>query len=237
MHQQTHNLKHKNHAEYTQCKNTYINIYVDDCFSIVETNGRNIWNLIEIYIKKMNTYYINIFLQMNVKKTNVMLITNIKEELEGNVTIDGNLVENSDNIKILGIVFNNKLNWNNHILNGSSSLINQLKQRLNSLKIISKTISANFAKQMANAILMSKINYNIEVWGNTNNNNKNKIDKILLEASRTVLGREAYGRTKAWMLHCWTWIAIFPLCPADFTGTGNKTEPQCSHQTSSTKGK
>ena len=112
---------------------------------------------------------------MNVTKTNVMVISDQIEDLENNIIIDNNYIRNQENIKILGTTLNNKLNWNSHILEGKGALLSQLKQRLNSIKVISKYISRSFAKQMTNALLLSKINYNIDIWGGTTKHNLNKI--------------------------------------------------------------
>ena len=67
---------------------------------------------------------------MNVVKTNVMIITNDKEEMDKTITIDGNTVKHSDHIKILGVTINKSLDWNTHIRAGRGSLLFQLKQRL-----------------------------------------------------------------------------------------------------------
>ena len=47
MHNQTHKINHSNHIEYKKCKQTMINNYVDDCFSILQTSNNNIWNKIK----------------------------------------------------------------------------------------------------------------------------------------------------------------------------------------------
>ena len=154
----------------------------------------------------MNNYYVNNQLQINVVKTMVMIITNDKEVLNKSINVNGNKIENKSKIKILGTTINSKLNWDDHIINGSGSLIGQLKQRLNSLKSIAKTISQNFAKQLANSLIISKLNYNIEVWGNTSRNNRNKIDQILYAAARTVLGNQAIGKTKIWIMNTMKWF-------------------------------
>ena len=116
---------------------------------------------------------------MNVTKTNVMLITNNQDEKKQTIEVNGNIVKNDNKIKVLGITINNNLDWNSHI-NEGKGLIYQLKQRYNSLKLIANKVSLNFAKQLSNAILISKLNYNIEVWGKTTIGNLNKIYKILL---------------------------------------------------------
>ena len=119
----------------------------------------------------MNKYFINNRLQMNVKKTIVMIISKNKEEKEDKIEVNGEVIKHNRTIKILGTTMNENLDWNSHLNEGNSSLISQLKQRLNSLKIIAKIVSQKFARQLANAILISKLNYNIGVWGNTSNTN------------------------------------------------------------------
>ena len=71
---------------------------------------------------------------------------------------------NNNKIKILGTTLNEKFNWNTHINGGKGSLLAQLKKSLNSQKLIAKSVSQNFAKQLANALLISKLNYNVKIW-------------------------------------------------------------------------
>ena len=61
---------------------------------------------------------------------------------------------------------------------------------------------------MANALLMSKVNYNIEIWGDTSKTNRNKIDNIIYKAANIILGKEAIGRTKEWKLTKLKWLNI-----------------------------
>ena len=72
--------------------------------------------------------------------------------------------------------------------------------------MIANKVSKAFAKQLANALIISKLNYNIEIWGNTSNPNKKKMDKILVEAAKTVLGKIKYGRTDNWILNEMKWL-------------------------------
>ena len=111
-------------------------------------------------------------------------------------------------MKILGTTINVSMDWNDHINFGSGSLMHQLKQRFNSIKLIAKTITLKFAKQIANAILMSKIYYNVEIWGDTNRTNKNKIDRIINNTARIVLGKKAIGRTDEWTRNKLNWMNI-----------------------------
>ena len=113
-----------------------------------------------------------------------------------------------EHMKILGTTINNRLDWNTHIRSGKSSLLCQIKQRYNTIKIISSYISIKFARTMANALMISKVNYNVDVWGKTNKHNLNKINQILEKAARIVLGNSSIGRTTDWVMTNMKWLKI-----------------------------
>lgn len=205
---QTHKVLHSNHSEYTKCKNTGITTYVDDCYAIIVENENDIWKDIKVYINKMNSYYINNQLQNNIKKTLVMIVSNDKEKLKGVIEINDNKIENKEEITILGTVISNKLNWNSHINKGQMSLVSQLKRRYNLLKHIVYKTNRMFAKQIANAIILSKVNYHIEVWGQTSETNRRKIDHILLKTAKLVVGRHHLGRNNKWYLNEMKWLTL-----------------------------
>ena len=133
-------------------------------------------------------------------------MTNNKEDKERTITIDDNKIKHQDKIKILGTIINSNLKWDSHINEGNTSLMAQLKQRVNSLKLISKAVSQKFARNLANSLIISKLNYNIEIWGDTSKYNINKINNILYKAAKIVLGSKAIGRTNSWMLKEMKWL-------------------------------
>ena len=61
---------------------------------------------------------------------------------------------------------------------------------------------------MANALIMSKLYYNIEIWGDTSLTNRKMIDKILIEAAKTVIGTESVGRTNSWLMTKMNWLCV-----------------------------
>ena len=100
MHYRTHPMKHSNHSEYSKCKNIYMNTFVDDVYSIIESTDKEIWNKVEKYIRIMNQYYIDNRLQINVTKTNVMIITNSKETRDKEINIDNIIIKHKNKITI-----------------------------------------------------------------------------------------------------------------------------------------
>ena len=105
-------------------------------------------------------------------------------------------------------MISNKLNWNSHINKGQMSLVSQLKRRYNLLKHIVYKTNRMFAKQIANAIILSKVNYHIEVWGQTSETNRRKIDHILLKTAKLVVGRHHLGRNNKWYLNEMKWLTL-----------------------------
>ena len=74
--------------------------------------------------------------------------------------------------------------------------------------MIANKVSQNFARQIANCLLISKINYHIEIWGNTSKINRKKIERIMIKAAKIVLGRKSLGRTDEWLLREMKWLKI-----------------------------
>ena len=69
-------------------------------------------------------------------------------------------------------------------------------------------VNKKFARQLTNSLLISKINYNIEIWGNTTNQIRKKLDKILYDAAKIVLGKNSIGRTNQWLLNEMKWMTV-----------------------------
>lgn len=96
-------------------------------------------------------------------------------------------IESNSKLKILGIVFNNRYRWNSHI-----DYINvNLSKRLNVIKCLSsRKFGCNTASliHILKAIIVSKINYGIYLYGFSPKSMLNKIKTIFNSAIRFSLG-------------------------------------------------
>ena len=85
-------------------------------------------------------------LKLNISKTQV-LRTASRQQHVGNkgerILLDelGERIKPRDSAKILGIVFNKTLSWNNHLEIGKEALIPKLKKKLGALKFTSRYAS------------------------------------------------------------------------------------------------
>ena len=90
---------------------------------------------------------------------------------EISISVDGQQIKESPSERLLGVVINNKMTWNDHIYGDSKNpgLINQLSQRLGLLKKISNIASKRKLRMIANGLFYSKLAYCLplfcNVWG------------------------------------------------------------------------
>ena len=84
------------------------------------------------------------------------------------IQVDGQRIEETSSEKLLGLVINNKLSWKEHLYGDEDNpgLISQLKQRLGTLKRLSKHMSRDRLKMMVSGIFYSKLMYCLPVFGN-----------------------------------------------------------------------
>ena len=148
------------------CESPFSVCYIDDNFSIIEGNEANIWNKITSFIDNMKEYYHSNKLKININKTQIMLSGN-KNKKRGNINIDNNLIYNKSTIKILGTIFSEDQKFNNNVTIGSNNLMTQLKRRSCAIVRLSKFFDIDFKTQLIHSLLLGKIRFNIQTWGNT----------------------------------------------------------------------
>lgn len=101
-------------------------------------------------------------LSLNLSKTKFMLFGNSRRDTLVQISIDGVVLERVSEIKFLGVIIDDKINWKPHIkhvqtkLSRSISVINKAKQVLdhNSLHILYCSL------------VLPYLTYGVEVWGN-----------------------------------------------------------------------
>ena len=81
-------------------------------------------------------------------------------------------MENKEYIKILGTYIHNTLTFNFNFIGSKNSLYIQLQRRANTLIHINKYLNDKMFKNIANAILIGKINYHLILWPLINKKNK-----------------------------------------------------------------
>ena len=72
--------------------------------------------------------------------------------------------------KILGMTFQNNLEWSAHFEKGGETVINKCKRKLGFLKNMARDCSIEFRRKLADGCVMSRLTYRIQFWGLSINN-------------------------------------------------------------------
>ena len=98
--------------------------------------------------------------------TNKMRKQRIQENVK--IVVDNKEITETKSEKLLGLVINNTLTWENHLYGDGQNegLIQQLSKRLGMLKLMSKHMKRENLKFFASGMFYSKMNYCLPVFGN-----------------------------------------------------------------------
>jgi hypothetical protein len=99
-----------------------------------------------------------------------------------NITINGNVIESSDCIKLLGVFIDNKLLFDCHV----SSLCKKVGRQLNALCRMSRFLNAYSMMNIYNAYIMSNFNYAPTVWHLCGRINTRKVERLQKRALRII---------------------------------------------------
>src|SRR5271156_2481630 len=92
------------------------------------------------------------------------------------ITISGNKIEKVNNFKYLGIIIDNKLNWNDHVKN----VVKNIQKLIPIFYNIRNFTHQKVCIQLYKSVVISKINYGLEIYGNRDLTKiQNCADKIL----------------------------------------------------------
>merc|ERR1712237_177161 len=122
------------------------------------------------------------------------------------INIENKEIKNEESITILGTKLHNSLLFNYNLYEGKDSLISQFKRRANAIKQISKFADKKFTLNIANAILIGKINYHLVVWENLSKTSREKVDNIIINTAKDIIKSEAFGKTDDNILKQVKWI-------------------------------
>ena len=76
------------------------------------------------------------------------------------INLAGNLITSKSSVKILGVIFDSKLNWNNHVV----CTIQKCKKTLQAIKLISSNFNVDEKINIVTSLFYSKMYYAAEIW-------------------------------------------------------------------------
>ena len=140
-----------------------------------------------------------------------MIAAKNKKTVQGEIVLNNKAVKSKKTLTVLGTIFNQSLTWSDNLTPGKKSLLTQIKRRSAAIKRIANMVSFSFAKQLSNALLFSKLNYNIAIWGELGLQFKRKLNNIISSTARYITRNEYFGRTDTYILKQLKWMNYYEL--------------------------
>ena len=120
---------------------------------------------------------------------------------EAGIFINNHEVVPSENLKSLGIVLDENLNWNCHI----EQIIKKVKSALSALRRAKPFVTLEILIQIYNALIVPHFDYCAEVWGDLNKGLAEKLQRLQNRAARIISGAATYETRSADILKSLDW--------------------------------
>ena len=144
------------------CSNFSIKLFADDaCLTYSCTDPFKLETNINKELIKINTWRKINKLSVNFTKSNYMIFTNRKLNLNFNIIMDGNSLNRVKETKYLGVIMQDNLKWNSHI----QHITNKISKASYILVKIRHYVDLFSLKMLYNSLIKPHLNYCMSVWG------------------------------------------------------------------------
>lgn len=161
-------------------------LFADDtCVTMANKSIAHLIKSINAELKKINCWFQCNKLSLNVSKTNYIIFKTRNRRVPENlddIHIDDITINRLSDVKFLGIIFNENLNWNTHIYH----LCNTISKNVGILSKLKYILPKNILLILYNTLILSYLNYGSYVWGNTYNTHLSKIELLQKKAVRII---------------------------------------------------
>jgi len=167
---------------------TQQSIFADD--SAIYRSGPNqqrVQNKIQDGLDEIEKWCIKWGFKLSAQKSVIVVFSNKKVNMQHPFTINDEIIEIKGSAKFLGVIFDSKLNWNEHI----EYVVQKCKSRLNLMRAISGTKFGARKKPLLTiyrALIRSVIDYGAVAYDTASKSNLHKIDRIQSRALRICCG-------------------------------------------------
>ena len=137
-------------------------LFADDaCLVSSSTSTRTLENNVNSELKLISKWLSNNKLCINYSKTYFMIFSKRRSKSDLNIVIDNNKIKETDSVKYLGIIFDNKLNWAPQVTNITKKIASGCWAIANLRKFVDiKTLRVIYF-----SLVYSHLTYGISCWG------------------------------------------------------------------------
>ena len=187
----------------------------DSTFSISSKDPAYLEQQINIKYKAIANYMSMNRLALNTDKTHLLVMASAQQhKKEGNFGITLNtgseIITPSESERLLGAQVSNNFLWNEHVFGNDKSMVKLITSRINALLKISWSADFKTRKMIANGIVMSRIVYLIQVYGNASEYLLGFLQVLQNKAARIVT-RLGWGTATTTLLKQIGWLSVKQL--------------------------
>ena len=197
----------------------FLPLYADDALLIVISGlrSRNQDNIQEKF-DKIRDYLNSHGLQINESKTTLTeymshqkrsKISGLPPDLTVQELIKGVIsdkhITDKTTSKTLGITIKNNLNWEPHLIGSKDAILPRIRKQMGALNSIMINMNKKARLQVMNGLIMSKLVYLINIWGNTSENLITKVQVVQNKAGRIITGYNRFTRQSKILKDC-NWL-------------------------------
>ena len=162
----------------------YVKLFADDTFLCAQNiDFKHLETEVNDEIEKVHTWLASNKLTLNTSKSKFMIISN-KKAIPRNFTvaINGENLEKCTSYKYLGIIFDEKLNWKEHV----SYVCGKVASACGALAKLRHCVNTNILKEFYHALSYSYIRYGLIVWGNALPTTLKPVQALMNRAARII---------------------------------------------------
>ena len=194
----------------------FLPLYADDALLIVISGSRSRnQDNIQGKFDKIRDYLNSHGLQINESKTTLTEYMSHQkrsklqglppdltvQELVKGIISDKHITDKTTS-KTLGITIKNNLNWEPHLLGGKDAILPRIRKQIGALNSLMKNMNKKARLQVMNGLIMSKLVYLINIWGNTSESLISKVQIVQNKAGRIITGHDKFTRQSKILQDC-----------------------------------
>jgi exonuclease III len=177
-----------------------INCFADD--TIIYVSGETVAEVTEKLQKCLHgvqVWYNRNKLKINATKSNIMLLgtpqrLKFMNQDEFIISFDGVFLKRENCVKYLGVTIDSNLSWDQHI----SIMCKTIAHKIAILRRLRGSLSKNLLCQVYSTYIQPLFEYGCTLWGNTSDQNLNKLQRLQNSAARIVEGCFDYIDTRGY---------------------------------------
>ena len=148
----------------------------DTTISLSSRNLRELEETLNEELSRLDNWLCSNRLSLNIGKTHYMLFSCGKPDFDLNLKIRNVAIDKpeEESVKLLGVMIDNRLNFNHHI----NLLSSKLRRACGIIFRMSSFLPQRILKMLYNSIFLPHLVYCIEIWGNTNVANIRRVTSL-----------------------------------------------------------